>query len=230
MNEKTLTLAIETAIKGGSLALLDANEVRAVWSGADSFAHSSNLIVEINNLFETSGNSLEQIRSIAVAIGPGSFTGLRVGLATAKGLAAALKIQIKGIPTLAALCESVEDARSTSAIISAGRNNVFAQTFSRDSNGKLAAQIGLINGTLPAVFDKLNAPQTVVALPELHCEIRALITTNYSTIAEIVSPPENLAVHVGRAAVNEIAPPQNRLSLIYGRDADAKKPVRQFTA
>lgn len=225
MINQDLTLCIETAVGGGSLALLCGENARAVWRGDNSFAHSSGLLGEINNLYAQSGFALDETRQIAVAVGPGSFTGLRVGLATAKGLAAALQIPLAGVPTLAALSESSAEPR-IAAVIPAGHNNVFAQIFVRNDANRIEPQTDLITGTLPNVFNRLDAPPVIVAPPELHDEIEKYAVENRLIPPRLTSAPENLAVCVGRAAANSLESFDNNVSLIYGRDADARKPNR----
>jgi tRNA threonylcarbamoyladenosine biosynthesis protein TsaB len=99
-----LVLGIETSTSLGSVAIWDSDDVvlLARVSATISAAHSENLIPNIEFIINESGKSLKDIGLIAVSIGPGSFTGLRVGLLTAKGLALANNIPVVGVDTLMA--------------------------------------------------------------------------------------------------------------------------------
>lgn len=96
-------LAIESAVGGGSLALIvDGNAVEK-WHGNGKVSRSEELLGQISNIVEKAGLELKQISSIAVSNGPGSYTGIRIGMATALGLARALSIPCVGVFLLSAL-------------------------------------------------------------------------------------------------------------------------------
>jgi len=96
-------LAIESAVGGGSLALIvDGNAVEK-WHGKGKVSRSEELLGQISIIVEKAGLELQQISRIAVSNGPGSYTGIRIGMATALGLARALSIPCVGIFLLSAL-------------------------------------------------------------------------------------------------------------------------------
>jgi len=96
-------LAIDTATSRTIVAVehRDGRLVESSW--LSGLRHGEELLAGLDRLLVTEGLSITGIRAIAVGTGPGAFTGLRVGLATAKGLAHALAIPIIGIPTSSAL-------------------------------------------------------------------------------------------------------------------------------
>ena len=94
-------LAIETATKAASVAVISEEKFLAEITREGSKAHSETLMPQIEEVLKISG--AEKIDAVAVSIGPGSFTGLRIGLAAAKSLAYAWKIKIVGVETLQAL-------------------------------------------------------------------------------------------------------------------------------
>lgn len=103
-------LAIETSTRHGSVALLaDETQVAAArsWEGRDG--HAAQLMTDIHELFQSVGCDPHTITAVAVAIGPGSFTGLRVGLATAKGLALGWQVPLIAVSTLAAMARRVTE-------------------------------------------------------------------------------------------------------------------------
>lgn len=95
-----MLLAIDTATRLLGVALTDGDMILAehVWQTANQ--HSVELSPALQRLFHQAGITPSQLTAVAVAQGPGSFTGLRIGMSVAKGLALALDIPVLGIPTL----------------------------------------------------------------------------------------------------------------------------------
>lgn len=91
----------------GSIGLLDDQELIAEYTVNSSVTHAERLMIQIDLLLRGVGLKIEEMDGIAIALGPGSFTGLRIGVTTAKALAYSLKIPIVGIPTLDALAQSL---------------------------------------------------------------------------------------------------------------------------
>ena len=98
-----LVLAIDTTSLVSSVALVSQKSLIGEITLKTHKTHSERLMPHIVDLLEKAEISKEDLTAVAVSIGPGSFTGLRIGLATAKALAFALKIEIIGVPTLAAM-------------------------------------------------------------------------------------------------------------------------------
>lgn len=95
-----MLLAIDTATRLASLALYDTQGVHAetLWRSREN--HTVELMTQITRLFELAHISKQDLTAIGVALGPGSFTGLRVGMSVAKGLAFARNLPLVAIPTL----------------------------------------------------------------------------------------------------------------------------------
>lgn len=102
VNQPTV-LAIDTATLSGSVALCRGAEILAESLVNLRSTHSERLLLQVEQVLDVTGLSVAQLDLIAVVHGPGSFTGLRVGLATAKGLATAADVPLVGISTLEAL-------------------------------------------------------------------------------------------------------------------------------
>src|SRR6185295_948696 len=88
------------------------------------------LLTDIDRLLVQLDLTVRDIDVFAAASGPGSFTGLRIGLATVKGLAATLDRPCAGIPTLHAIAHAAGSSASTAALLPAGRGEVFVQLLS----------------------------------------------------------------------------------------------------
>lgn len=114
-------LALDSSSKAASCALVSEGRLIGEYYIDSGLTHSQTLMPMIEQLCNTSGISLQQVDRIAVSKGPGSFTGLRIGMANAKALAFALNIPCAGISTLLSLaynlhgregiCATVLDAR-----------------------------------------------------------------------------------------------------------------------
>jgi tRNA threonylcarbamoyladenosine biosynthesis protein TsaB len=92
-------------------------------------AHASRLLALVEEVFSGAGLTWQAIDRIAVGVGPGGFTGLRIGIATARALAQARDLPLAGVSSLAALCEGSDPQRSGGAVvgvIDARRGEVFA--------------------------------------------------------------------------------------------------------
>jgi len=137
MSGLPLILSFNTATPGGSVCLVQGDEVRASIFGNPSVSHSSTLLSDIAATLKTAGVSLPEVQLLAAAAGPGSFTGLRIGIATIKALSTTLKRPCFGIPTLRAIAHSAGPSEATVAVLPAGRGEVFAQLFSVSSAGEV---------------------------------------------------------------------------------------------
>lgn len=130
-------LGIETSTLTGSVALLDTDVVVAEHTLSVSTTHSERLLAAIHRLLEESGTTLGALDGLAVAIGPGSFTGLRIGLATAKGLAHASGLALAAVPTLDALAWGVPFAAyPVCPILDAKKGEVYTAVY-RHRGGEL---------------------------------------------------------------------------------------------
>ncbi len=128
-----LILAVDTSSRGGSLALARDGRVTDVLLGDASRTHGERLPREIDQLLARGGVRLDEVDALAVVTGPGSFTGLRVGIAAVQGIAFALGRQVIPVPALEALAlaDGVGDER-LGVWRDAQRGQVFAAAYDRD--------------------------------------------------------------------------------------------------
>ena len=129
MKDQPLVLAIETATRAGGVAVARGEAILSAIAGDASVSHSTNLLEMIEASLRDAGVTLADVNFFAVASGPGSFTGLRIGLATAKAFAAHLRREVVGVSTLAAVAHSANLNGNIVALLPAGRGEVFAQRF-----------------------------------------------------------------------------------------------------
>ena len=126
-------LGIETSGRTGSIAVARDGELLSERSlSASGRRHARTLIPEIGELLASLGLTLGQIDAIAVSLGPGSFTGLRVGAVCAKTLAYALNVPVIGVDTFLSIAESMTELQGDLFVIDdALRGDVFAGHYRR---------------------------------------------------------------------------------------------------
>jgi tRNA threonylcarbamoyladenosine biosynthesis protein TsaB len=128
-------LGIETATSVCGVALIRDGRLAAERWVDERYAHAERLFGFLDDVLEESGLGLRDLQGIAVSIGPGSFTGLRIGLSVVKGLHMAAGIPVVAVPTLTALARScVSEAKAAGAdnvmaVLDARRGEVYVQGF-----------------------------------------------------------------------------------------------------
>jgi tRNA threonylcarbamoyladenosine biosynthesis protein TsaB len=135
LDKGLLTLGVDTSTERRSVALMRGGRVLAESSKGLREGGSANLLADIDGVLVSAGVKLGEVELYATAVGPGSFTGLRAGLATVKGLALTTCKPAVGVQTLHALAYCVRPARRVLALIPAGRGEVFAQLLSVSAEG-----------------------------------------------------------------------------------------------
>jgi tRNA threonylcarbamoyladenosine biosynthesis protein TsaB len=147
-----MILAIETATRAGSVALARGSVILSAASGDASASHSTDLIELIDGILQSAGVVLSEVNLFAAAVGPGSFTGLRIGLATTKSFAMCMRKDCAGVSTLAAIAHTAGSSQRTVSLLPAGRGELFAQLFS------VAGQVRELDAathlSLPAILEK----------------------------------------------------------------------------
>ncbi|MFN5911496.1 MAG: tRNA (adenosine(37)-N6)-threonylcarbamoyltransferase complex dimerization subunit type 1 TsaB [Bacteroidota bacterium] len=129
-------LHLETSTKACSVALsFDGEPVAVREELTEEFTHSENLAVFVQSVLDQAKTELKELSAVSVACGPGSYTGLRIGVSTAKGFCYALDIPLIAIDSLTSLTELARKAHPSSticAMIDARRKEVFSALFSLD--------------------------------------------------------------------------------------------------
>lgn len=128
-------LHLESSTKVCSVALSKDGELCAIEElEEDGYSHGENLTIFIERVLEKGGISIKELNGISVASGPGSYTGLRIGVATAKGLCYSLKIPLIAIDSLTALAAQAPTEITRCAVIDARRMEVYNCFFDSDGN------------------------------------------------------------------------------------------------
>ncbi|MEG6586830.1 tRNA (adenosine(37)-N6)-threonylcarbamoyltransferase complex dimerization subunit type 1 TsaB [Dendrosporobacter sp. 1207_IL3150] len=158
-------LALDTATLVSSVALATQDTLVAELTIQTKLTHSELLMPHISQILSAAKLNKSDLKAIAVSIGPGSFTGLRIGLATAKAIAYALNIPLVGVPTLTALAYNCPVPEVYLApMLDAQKNNVYTALY-RWESGELRelqpAQVGMFDEVLEKLT-VLNKPVMVM--------------------------------------------------------------------
>jgi tRNA threonylcarbamoyladenosine biosynthesis protein TsaB len=143
----SLILNIDTAVDSASICLAQDGRSLGLLVNPDQKEHAAWLHPAINELLKKNGLTPAQLGAIAVSIGPGSYTGLRVGLASAKGLCYALNIPLVAISTLRIMALAVQKEATDliCPLIDARRMEVFAAVYDKELGEKIAPHALIID-------------------------------------------------------------------------------------
>ena len=159
-----MLLCIETSGKNCSVALFEGLQLVSIREvHTEQFSHSENLHVFIEQVLKESNLQPKAIKAIAISAGPGSYTGLRIGVATAKGLCYGWDIPLIALPTLRILAEQVSyeftDIEYIIPMIDARRMEVFTAVYSHDFSPILGERAEIL---IESTFDTyLNKGKTI---------------------------------------------------------------------
>ena len=155
-------LSIDTATPAASAAFVDDGRILAECLLSGQKNHSERLLQIIDMLFNTSGIARESIDLIAVSVGPGSFTGLRVGISTAQGLAFALDKPLAGVPTLEVVASQTTGGDGlVSPMIDARKQQVYASLYRRTGGVLEQVQPPIVLGPV-AWVESLPEPAVLI--------------------------------------------------------------------
>lgn len=130
-----LILSFESSAKAASVALLRDGELVAEYTQCSALTHSRTLLPMAEDMLKNTETKMDEVDVIACAMGPGSFTGIRIGVATVKGLAWALEKPCTGVSTLEAMAwNGISSGGIVCCVMDARRNQVYNALF-RIENG-----------------------------------------------------------------------------------------------
>lgn len=167
-----MILSIDTCLGASSVAVLDGERVLALRSEPMTRGHQERIGILTREVAVEAGVAFTDLSRIGVTVGPGSFTGLRVGLAFAKGLATALSIPCVGVNTLESLAFGTKGFAA--AVIDARMSQVYIQVFADGVSlmapdalglGEAAARLAELYSGGPATLVGSGAPLLADALP-----------------------------------------------------------------
>ena len=142
-----IILAIESAIRGGSLCVHDGDRVIAELYGTGGVARAEKLLGGIDGVLRTAGVKPGDVETIAVSTGPGSYAGIRIGIATALGLRTATGSACVGVSLFETLLPARSEQQNTVAMIAVRENQVGWQGFT-STDGQLSPATAQQGGTI----------------------------------------------------------------------------------
>ncbi len=209
MSHEPLLLAIETATATGGVALLRGDSVVVACALPSERPASETLLPAILSLLAEAGSEFSAIEAFAVSTGPGSFTGLRVGVATVKGLAFGSETVVVSVPTLAALALRAMPATGPiAALLDARRGEVYAAIYDRDpSQPPRVGPVVLRPDALADLLVPLARDGTCTVIGEGVAVVADVLRARLGDRLRLVPPPEGLAdpVAVGRLGARLLA-------------------------
>ncbi len=154
--KKKITLAIETAVHGGSLSILEDEKEIDFWIGRTEISKVEDVLEQIFQLLKVNRIGKKEIDLIAVSKGPGSFTGARIGLATALGLKTAWNCEIIGVSVLEAMLLTTKKKGRVITAIPVGRKQISWQLFENENPPGKAQNIFPILDTISVFLKSLT--------------------------------------------------------------------------
>jgi len=210
-------LGIETSTKTGSVGVVSDDCIIAQYSLNIALTHSERLMATVDRVLRDTGLAIADLDGFAVAIGPGSFTGLRIGISTVKGLAFATGKPVLAVPTLQALAWNLPFAlHPVCPLLDARKKEVYAALYKNDGS-----------------FPVQTMPETVISLSQLAEQVdgSAVFTGEGSHIyrAEIEQTFGKRALFAPRSAILPSAAAVAEIGLMMLRsgkhaDLDALTP------
>jgi tRNA threonylcarbamoyladenosine biosynthesis protein TsaB len=210
-------LAIDTALENCSVGVVCPGSAPVLMTETIGRGHAERLFGMIEAAMADAGLAFSDLDRIAVTIGPGSFTGLRVGIAAARGLAMVSGCPVVGVGTLAAIAERAREIAGpvpVLAVLDAKRGEVYAQLFGE--NGEPATAPAADS---PASFAALATPATMLAGSGAALVAHDAAADAVGRIVHCASAPDiGALVRLGLAAPAPSGPPRP----LYLRPPDAK--------
>lgn len=209
MSKKELTLAIETALQGGSISLLRAGGVELdCWIGAGEISKSEDVLEQIEKILARHGLGKKGIKRIIVSRGPGSYTGVRIGMAIAIGLKKALDCELSAVSVwrgmLLADKETAVCAEKKIIIaVPAGRNQICWQIFNDYQLSKndepSPAQFSTIDGFLTICRAREHRTGIKIILHQkLYFDLEKISSNRFAANNILINSGENIAALIGK--------------------------------
>jgi tRNA threonylcarbamoyladenosine biosynthesis protein TsaB len=156
-----MLLAVDTSTSLVGLALYDGNTVLGEMMWTTKQHHTTELTPALSGLLKRCGVTMASVHALGVAIGPGSFTSLRVGLSLIKGIALARSLPVMGIPTLDVIAAAQPLAKQPLVtVLQAGRTRV-AYSVYKSGKKEWQAEGGVRSGTLDELLNEIESPTLI---------------------------------------------------------------------
>lgn len=188
----SLILNIDTALDKATVCLAEDGNVLKLSSSEDQKDHASWLHTEIAELLQKSGHGIKDLNAVAVSVGPGSYTGLRVGLAAAKGFCFALDIPLITINSLKIIAFAVKDEAIDiiCPLIDARRMEVFTAVYDKDLQEKVSPHTMIVD---EKSFASFLLPGKVLFCGDGVKKLQPLISNSNALFSNTIADASHLA-------------------------------------
>jgi tRNA threonylcarbamoyladenosine biosynthesis protein TsaB len=230
-----IVLGIDTSGYANAVGVVDGDRVLADATFAAKTDSLEQIVDNIDSVLKRAGLALKDIQGIGVGLGPGSWTGIRVGVTVGKMLAFSTGKPVGGVPTLEALAFSLRRESSLiCAVISAGIKDTVYAAFYRSADGAVAQYGNYYTGDVRGLAVLLNEPVTLVGDG---ASVYAQVISSQSGLTKVITQAVNATPN--GAAVAAIAARRlskgesdNALSLtpLYLKESTAKALTTRYTA
>jgi tRNA threonylcarbamoyladenosine biosynthesis protein TsaB len=227
-------LAIDTAGSACSVAVGRSATLLAAERRAMRHGHAEALLPMIDRAMEAAALSPTAIDGVAVAVGPGGFTGIRVGLGAAHGIALALQARLIGVTSFAAVVANLADAKSASGAatvvlvaLDSRRDDFYVQLFGRASAEPLAEPAAVLPEALADYVAGLAGAAPLLIAGDMAEQAAAVLRSQFEVNVVAESAPD--ARGVLTAALRQLArdPAGNPARPLYLRPPDVTMPKRR---
>jgi tRNA threonylcarbamoyladenosine biosynthesis protein TsaB len=185
-------LAVDTSSPEASLAISSAENVIVTLTVRDDRPHSQTLFSHIETLLQIAEMKIEDVDAFAAATGPGSFTGLRVGLSAIKGLADSLNKPCLGVDSLDLLALASGFDGAQLVVIGAGRGEVYCGLRDLSSGdicgGPIADQVGAPSEVLRVMMQHLRLAPLIITVDGRCADVSALVKLLQMDLASASAP------------------------------------------
>lgn len=215
--------AVDTSTALGSVALFDGDALVAAEARRVSNAHGEALLPMVDEVFRRAGWAPRDVARWGVGIGPGSFTGVRIGVATVKGIVMATGAEIVGVRSLDALAYGIAlgEGEAVVSVLDALKGELFLQA--KSATGELLAPTHVKKEKAAALLSGLGCARIHLA-----GEASSLLALDAVSAAVVLhrEPPHDLprAESVARIAATAAPSPPDALEPLYVRPPDITMP------
>lgn len=216
-----LILGIDTSTKLCSVALYSTEKgILGEMNIVVAKNHSNIILPLLDQLFHMTGKNIDQVERIAVGMGPGSFTGIRVGMAIAKGMAIGEKIEVVGVTGLEALAFACQKEGRIFSFIDARKGRVYYQVF----DGKRAL-CEAKDGCIEEVLEEYKGVEVNYFLGDGALAYQETIREIYADKAIIVSEEQSMlrAIYFAKASCEKEVSNLYTLEPLYVCKSQAEK-------
>lgn len=203
--DRKIIVSIETAIEGGSISIIENREEIDFWKGTKEGSKAEDFLVEISGILDKNKIERKHIKLINVSNGPGTSTGIKIGLAMAKGLGTALNCEVMEVSLLEAISKFINKGVTGNAfiyILSVG-NNLFLFEKVDSVNFNILKKLGKTKTfTIEEIIEELKL------LSNIHIIIQQKIFETYNNLMsesinksnQLIVFKENMASVIGKNA------------------------------